>query len=93
MAVSVRLTLRRKGSLSPLARIRVRWGRIEVCTAWKSWSGARAISSTLKVKPASAAPRAPSVASTSSGPGVEEGLLAQHDQQHRDREAGAVREA
>ena len=68
--MSVRFTLRRNGSVSPPARRRVRWGRIEVCTAWKSCSGARAISSTLKVKPASAAPRAPSAASTSSGPAL-----------------------
>ncbi len=69
MAVSVTFTLRLNGSVSPRAPRRVRWGRIEVCTAWNSCSGARAISSTLKVKPASAAPSAPpSVALTSSGP-------------------------
>ena len=69
MAVSVTFTLRLNGSVSPRAPSRVRWGRIEVCTAWNSCSGARAISSTLKVKPASAAPSAPpSVALTSSGP-------------------------
>ena len=68
IAVRVRFTLRRNGSVSPPARRRVRWGRIEVWIAWKSWSGARAISSTLKVKPASAAPPPSAVAFTSSGP-------------------------
>ena len=37
----------------------VRWGRIEVETDWKSCSGARASISTLKMKPASAAPWRP----------------------------------
>ncbi len=69
MAMSVTFTLRRKGSApSPVTHRRVRWGRIEVCTAWKSTSGARARSSTLNTKPARAAPCSPSVARTSSGP-------------------------
>ena len=68
IAVSVTFTLRLKGSVSPRAPSRVRWGRIEVWMAWKSCSGARAISSTLKTKPASAAPPLLSVALTSSGP-------------------------
>ena len=34
----------------------VRWGRIEVETAWKSCSGARAIISTLKMNPVAAEP-------------------------------------
>jgi len=48
--------------------MRVSDGRIEVWIAWKSWSGARAISNALNTKPATAAPEAPSVAFASSGP-------------------------
>ena len=71
MATSVTFTLRRNGSPSSPALSRVRWGRIDVCTAWKSCSGARAISSTLNANPARAAPSAPpSVALTSSGPAL-----------------------
>ena len=38
---------------APLSRASrpARWGRIDVCTAWKSCNGARTISSTLKTKP------------------------------------------
>ncbi len=92
MAASVTFTLRRNGSVSPRAPSRVRWGRIEVCTAWNSCSGARAISSTLKVKPASAAPSAPSVAFTSSGPALRKVCSASMISEHRHREAGAVGE-
>ena len=41
----------------------VRWGRMLVETAWKSCSGARAIISTLKMKPAAAAPCRPRMTS------------------------------
>ena len=67
-AQSVERTDRRKASSpSPVApeRRRVRWGSRLVATAWKSCSGARAIISTLKMKPAAAALV---VAFTSSGP-------------------------
>ena len=66
----VTATLRRNGSSRPAARSRVRCGRIDVWTAWKSCSGARAIRRTLKAKPASAAARCVSVAFTSSGPAL-----------------------
>ena len=71
MGMRVTRTVRSNSSASPPVYICVRCGRIAVCTDWKSWSGARAISSTLKVKPASAAPSAPgSVALTMSGPAL-----------------------
>ena len=56
---------------------------------WKSCSGARASISTLKMKPASAAP---CEAADDQRPGVEEGLFAEHDQQHRRGEAAAAGE-
>src|SRR6266540_1779832 len=70
IAPIVTATLRRNGSIAPVARRRVRWGRIEVWTAWKSCIGARATSRTLKVKPARAVPCGPSVSLTSSGPAL-----------------------
>jgi hypothetical protein len=51
----------------PRERSLVRWGRRLVATAWNSTSGARATISTLKMKPAAAAPSAPF---TSSGPAL-----------------------
>ena len=56
-------------------------------TAWKSCSGARAIISTLKMNPAAAAP---SKAADDERAGVEQDLFAEHDHQHRGREAGAA---
>ncbi len=40
----------------PRERSRVRWGRRLIAMPWKTTSGARASSSTLKMNPAAAAP-------------------------------------
>ena len=55
MARTVTRIARLKASPPSVAARPERWGRSEVCTAWKSCSGARAISSTLNTKPARAA--------------------------------------
>ena len=53
----------RSPSAVPLVWSFVRCGRMLVETAWKSCSGARAIISTLKMKPAAAAPWRPRMTS------------------------------
>ena len=57
-----------------------------MATAWKRTSGARAIISTLKMKPAAAAP---SVALTSRGPALRRVCSRDHDQEHSGGETAA----
>ena len=56
-------------------------------TAWKSCSGARAIISTLKMKPAAVGALQ---AAGDQRSGVEEGLFAEHDHHHRRGEPAAL---
>ena len=87
---SVTRTARSNSSCPLVASRSARWGSSEVWIDWKSCSGARAISSTLKTKPASAAS---SRSRSGEHGGVEERLLGEHDDQHRDREARAAAQA
>ena len=73
----------------PVERRRVRCGSRLAATAWKRTTGARATISTLKMKPAAAAP---GLSPDEQRPAVEEDLLGEHHHQHRGGEAPAAGE-
>src|SRR3954468_7659328 len=68
VALSVAAAARRKPGTSSVAESSVRCGRIAVWIAWNSISGARAINTTLKAKPAMAVASAPAADFTIRGP-------------------------
>ena len=75
----------RRGPRSPSGRRG--GGAASVWIAWKSCSGARAMSRTLKTKPASAASLGRRIGEQHRR--VEDRLLGEHDGEHREREAAA----